>query len=332
MDIAKQLEILGLEETKRQVSAFTSSPREREKLLRRVDATHEIMSELPEADDLSFLHSGLCQTCLPHSKPTHNHTVWRRTSGRFTLAITPGTISRVGAEGQDGYVGVPYGTKARLILIHLQTEGQKSREVNLGPSLSAFMRSLGLSVTGGKNGSIASTKEQVLRIARCNFSLQWSDINVGGTRTHISDHRIVDGLELWEAGMGDYAWNGSVQLSERFHEDLRKHSVPLDKGAIAELKGNSLALDLYTLFAYRLPQLRDSLHLRWRTLQSQVGSEETDMFGLSRRVRAVLPEVLTVYPHARVEVTPTGLTLRKSEPAVPTRAVRGWRMIEGSNA
>jgi hypothetical protein len=329
MDIAKQLEIFGLDETKRQVAACTVSSRERDRLTRRVEAAHEIMSSLPEGDDLSFLHSGLCQTCLPHSRPAQNHSVWRRTSGRFTLSITPGTLNRANAApGDDGYVGVPYGSKARLILIHLQTEGLRSRTVNLGPSLSAFMRSLGLAVTGGQRGSIAATKEQVLRIARCSFSLQWSDTDALGTRTHVSDHRIVDGLELWEAGKGD-EWNGVVELSERFHEELRKHSVPLDKRAIAELKSNSLGLDLYTLFAYRLPRLKESLHLRWRALQSQIGSEETQMAELARRVRGVMPDVLAAYPHAKVEVTSSGLTLRRSEPAVPTKAVRGYRLIEG---
>ena len=330
MEIVKQLEIFGLEETCRRVAGQGSSSRERDRRVRKVTTTHEIMSALPEAEDLSFLHSGLCQTSLPHSRPTANHSVWRRTSGRFTLSIAPGTMSRAGAApGDDGYVGVPYGPKARLILIHLQTEGQKGRVVNLGPSLSAFMRSLGLAVTGGERGTIAATKEQVLRIARCNFSLQWSDTDATGTRTMVSDHKIVDGLELWEAGVGDSAWNGAVELSERFYEDLRQHSVPLDKRAISQLSGNSLGLDLYTLFAYRLPQLRESLHLRWSTLQSQVGSEETAMKELARRVRAVLPDVLSVYPHAKVEATHTGITLRKSEPPVPSRSVRGFRLIEG---
>ncbi len=109
MDIAKQLEIFGLDETRRQVESYAVSRRERDRLFRRVEATHDILSQLPEAEDLSFLHSGLCQTCLPHSRPTQNHTVWRRTSGRFTLSITPGTLGRANAApGDDGYVGVPY--------------------------------------------------------------------------------------------------------------------------------------------------------------------------------------------------------------------------------
>ncbi len=326
MDIAKQLELSGLEETKRLALAHTDTPSGRRRIVRQIETAHDIMSALPSDDDLSFLHSGLCQTCLPHSRPAENHTIWRRTSGRFTLSISPGSVA-AGADGGDGYVGVPYGSKARLILIHLQTEGMKSRTVHLGPSLSAFMRSLGLAVTGGAKGTIASTKEQVLRIARCSFSLQWSDTENDGIRTRFEDHKIVDGLDLWQAGRGD-RWDGTVQLSERFHAELQEHCVPLDKRAIAELSSNSLGLDLYALLAYRLPRLRESLHLRWRMLQGQVGSEETQMKELARRVRNVMPDVMAVYPHAKVEVTSSGLTLRKSEPAVPSRAVRGYRVIE----
>ena len=330
MSVAEQLNLLGLEETRRRVSADAGAPRQRGRLLRRVETAHELLSSLPEAEDLSFLHSGLCQTALPHSRPESNHAVWRRTSGRFTLLITPGTLVRPDAyPTDDGWVGVPYGTKARLILIHLQTEGLKSRTVSLGRSLSAFLRSLGLPVTGGPRGSIAAVREQALRIARCSFSLQWSDTDAasGATKTVVSDTRIVDGLELWE-GRGGSEWNGTVELNARFHEHLREHAVPLDKRAIAHLSGNSLGLDLYALLAYRLPRLKQEVHLRWAALQSQIGSEEAAMKELARRVRQVLPDVLAAYPHAKVEVTATGISLSPSQAAVPRLSIRGFKLIE----
>lgn len=330
MSVTDQLDLLGLEETRRRVSAEAGTPRQRGRLLRRVETAHELLSSLPEAEDLSFLHSGLCQTALPHSRPESNHAVWRRTSGRFTLLITPGTLVRPDAHPADeGWVGVPYGTKARLILIHLQTEGLKSRTVSLGRSLSAFLRSLGLPVTGGPRGSIAAVREQALRIARCSFSLQWSDTDAasGATKTVVSDTRIVDGLELWE-GRGGSEWNGIVELNPRFHEHLREHAVPLDKRAIAHLSGNSLGLDLYALLAYRLPRLKQEVHLRWPALQSQIGSEEAAMKELARRVRQVLPDVLAAYPHAKVEITATGISLSPSQAAVPRLSIRGFKLIE----
>jgi Plasmid encoded RepA protein len=342
MEIAEQLQLVGLEETTRRVTATAASDLERKRLIRRIEVTHDLLSNMPTMDDLSFLHSGLCQTCLPHKRPAKNSTIWRRSSGRFRLMVTPGVLDSTGGEGWDRpatadeneslYVGVPYGAKARLILIHLQTEGMKSRTVNLGPSLSAFMRSLGIPVTGGagNGGNIAGVREQCVRISRASFTLQWEETTQNGTRTLVTDTRIVDSLELWKAARGK-EWTGSIELSPAFHEHLTNHAVPLDKRAIAQLSRNSLGLDLYTLLAYRLPRLREALHLRWVALQSQFGAEDTTK-ELARRIRDTLPQVIDVYPWANVEVLPTGLTLYPSKPAVPKTMVNGWRMIDGTPA
>src|SRR3954463_11128971 len=196
-ELSQQLELLGLDETIRQLTnGLPEAGRRRQRVTQRILAAHEIMSSLPSPDELGFLHSGLAQTCLPHSKPDDDSSPWMRSSGRFSLIIAPGLVED---EGKARYVGVPYGTKARLIMIYLQTEGVKSRVVSLGPNLSSFLRSLGLSsVTGGKHGSITSVREQCLRIARCQFTMQWTDYDRGGGRRDIvQDTKIVDGLELW---------------------------------------------------------------------------------------------------------------------------------------
>ena len=317
--VSDQLEMFGLEGARRLAEHAGTSMRERSRLLRRVDVTHELMSELPSSEDLSFLHSGLCQTCLPHSRPAEDHALWYRKSGRFSLTVQPGSI--------DGrYVGVPYGPKARLILIHLQTEGMKSRTVNLGASFSAFMRSLGLAVTGGKRGTIGAVREQSLRIAQCSFTMQWSAGTATSSQTVVSNARIVDRLELWQSDKN--GWSETVELSERFHAHLREHAVPLDRRGLAHLSANSLGLDLYALFAYRLPRLEREIHLRWAALLEQIGAAEKTTNTLAQRIREVMPDVLTAYPHAKVEVTSHGLLLKPSTAAVPKTAVPGFKLIE----
>lgn len=102
--ISEQLEIFGLDQGRRMAETVTSS-RERSRQLRRVEVAHELMSELPSSEDLSFLHSGLCQTCLPHSRPAENNGLWHRKSGRFQLTVQPGSY-----EGR--WLGVPYGPKS----------------------------------------------------------------------------------------------------------------------------------------------------------------------------------------------------------------------------
>lgn len=344
-NVASQLELLGLTEMRRRADMAPSSA-VRSRLLNKIESTHNFLTELPTNDDLSFMHSGLCQTCLPHSRPSTNHAPWKRQSGRFTLLVSPGVMDpslrsipsatakiskkqpSLEETPENFYVGVPFGTKARLIMIHLQTEGLKSRTVSLGHNLSAFLRSLGLDVRGGARGTIGTVKEQCLRIARCTFTLQWSNTNdAGDQQMIISDTKIVEGMNLWNANRED--WSGVVELSVKFHEHLREHAVPLDRRAIAMLSGNSLALDLYALFAYRLPRLNRDLHLSWAQLQGQIGTEYSDGFLLARRVREVMPQVRTAYSNAKVEITRHGILMKNSSPVVPKNYVTGFRVIEG---
>ena len=105
--------------------------------------------------------------------------------------------------------------------------------------------------------------------------------------------------------------------------------MPLDRRGISLLSGNSLGLDLYCLLAHRLPRLNNNLHLRWVALQSQIGSTKSAGFSLAQRIREVMPDVLTAYPDAKVEITSHGLLLKPSMPAVPKTIVRGFRLIEG---
>jgi len=334
-DPRTQLQLFGLEETLRRASASRQ--------VRRVERTHVLLSEMPAVEDISFLHSGLCQTCLPHSRPRSNRDAWRRVSGKFTLLITPGVLDApqeppktAGGKRRQAptlldqeslFVGVPYGPKARLILIYLQTEGVRSPVVQMGESLSAWMRSLGLAVTGGERGTLRAVREQVLRIARCSFTFQWSSQDGDGESTRVTDTRLVEGLDLWR-GINDASrWPREVVLSEAFHAHLREHAVPLDKRAVALLAANSLGLDLYALFVYRLPRLRDRVLLRWSGLQEQLGAE--DPTNLSRRVKTVMPQVLTAYPNAKVEIVRHGLILSPSLPAVPKTQVQGLSIVGG---
>lgn len=330
-EIHRQLMLFGAEELRRNAASIEDQ-NERRRELDRIEAASAVLGE-PAEDDLAFSHSGLCQTCLPHARPASNDLIWERSSGRFHLMVSPGVVR--GPGGRATRVGVPYGTRARLIMIFLQTEGVRSRTVSLGPSMSAWIRSLGLPVTGGPRGTIQAIREQSLRIARCEFTLQWTARSEnGGDETIIRDQRLVSGLSLWhgqEDGSGA-PWQATVELTREFHEHLREHAVPLVRDAIAHLKDNSLGLDLYTLLAYRLQRLEQPLLLRWQALAAQVGSETGRTSHLAQRVKAVLPDVLAVYPDAGVEVVRHGLRLLPSRSPVPRTLVNGFRVIENPAA
>jgi hypothetical protein len=322
--IRDQLELLGFDEAARQAEAAGATPAERARLRRRLEAAQEIMTVPPGPDDLGFLHSGLCQTHLPRARPESDREPWVRASGRFRLVITPGVVTE-DAEGRRlapaSWVGIPFGTRARLILIYLQTQGVRSRMVPLGRSMSAWIRSLGLPVTGGPRGTITTIREQVVRIARCSFSLQWTELGAeGGAVQRFSDVKIVDEMALWHADAGDQ-WRATVLLSERFHAHLRDHAVPLDQRAVAHLSDSALALDAYAFLAHRLPRLERDLLLPWSVVAEQFGGEEARPKKVAELLRRALVEVHAVYPDARVETTRRGLLLKPSPPSVPKTLV-----------
>jgi hypothetical protein len=353
--LRSQLELAGLEESIRSAEQGATTSGEATRQRRALETASDLMSRLPEPDELAFLHSGLCQTYLPHVAPERDDAIWTRKAGRFTLMVTPGAIDggverpmqairrRRAAKAAGtasslpateeiippaSFVGVPYGPKARLVLIYLQSEGLKSRTVSLGSSLSAFIKNLDLPPTTGPRGSIAAFREQILRISRCTFTLQWAGTGTdGAANLNLRDIRIASGLEL---ALSPKSWNGIVELDEAFHRHLQEHAVPLDRRAIKHLAGNSLALDLYALFAYRLPRLQGDLQLRWSQLQQQLGSADRPQHSLAQRIKQALPQVKTAYPVAQVEATRHGLVLRPSPPAVPReRLVQGFRLLKG---
>jgi Plasmid encoded RepA protein len=336
-DIKAQLELVGLDEALRLADAAGGTPAERTRLRRRVEVAAEIMSVPPGADELGFLHSGLCQCYLPRTRPAQNSDAWARRTGRFRLLVEPGTLRPDDSHSTGGrwlptsgtdYVGVPFGTKARLLMFYLQREGVRSRTVPMGSSMSGWMRTMGLRVIGGERGTIAPLREQALRLASCHFTLEWDGNN--GTRGGLRRFRIASGMEsIGEAGG---RWPEAVELSQEFRDHLRSHAVPLDSRAIAHLSGSALALDLYAFLAHRLPRLRERLRLSWSTVTTQFGTTDTPPRKMAQLIRDALVEVQAVYPDARVEAVREGLLLQQSPPSVPARTlVAGGLQLISSN-
>ncbi len=84
-----------------------------------------------EDSGVGFIYSGWAQAALPHKRLAPD-AVWQITSERVKLLVEPGRRA-VAPDGLE-WVGVPYGSRARLILLFLQTEALRtnSREVELG--------------------------------------------------------------------------------------------------------------------------------------------------------------------------------------------------------
>jgi hypothetical protein len=147
-----------------------------------VEAAASYMAD--EDNGIGFVYSGWTQAALPHRRLNDDQT-WQITSDHVKLLIEPGR--RASDFGEPTWVGVPYGSRARLIMLYLQTEALRtnSREIELGKSLRAWLTRLGISI-GGK--SLKDVREQAERISRCRLTFH---IQTAG-RAGLVNQNIMD--------------------------------------------------------------------------------------------------------------------------------------------
>lgn len=271
------------------------------------------------ADDntaIGFLHSGWCQAALPHRRLPDNSKGWQIVSEHVTLIVEPGM--RPGAQDAE-HVGVPYGSRARLIMLYLQSEALRtqSRQVELGRSMRDWLSRMSVPI-GGK--SLIAIREQAMRISRCRLSL---NIKASGGRTGLVQQNIVDDaifLDQADTGQGSL-FVETANLSEKFFLELQRHPVPLEEAAVRALSNNSMALDLYAWLAYRLHVLKGTTPVSWSALKGQFGTGFSSMRHFRETFLSNLRLALAVYREARVEVVDRGMDLYPSPPPVKPRQV-----------
>src|SRR3954470_11970059 len=281
-----------------------------------IDAHAEIIDGQP--DEKAYLHSVLCQTGLPY-RPTDKR-VWIRDQGNASLLIEAGH-ARHPTTGKWVELGLPHGERPRLILIYLSTEAVRtsSPTVEVGASLTAFARSLGIDTNGP---SIRRFKDQLARLTASTVRL---GVVADGRAVQINT-QIVSGIDLWMPKDADQRilWPSTVTLSADYFASLQRHAVPLDPRAIATLAGSALALDVYVWLAQRLHRIDPGkpTTLQWLTLQAQFGPDYDRARDFRRKFVHVLREVQLAYPAARLDVTNVGLVLRNSSPPVTKRLMQ----------
>jgi hypothetical protein len=273
-----------------------------------VETAHEYMAD--EEGGVGFVYSGFAQAALPHKKIADD-AVWQIQTERVMLLVEPGR--RAVRDGVPVPIGVPYGSRARLIMLYLMGRALEtsSREVELGRSLRDWLARMGIP-QGGK--SIRDVREQAERISRCRLSFQ---IQQGG-RTGLVNQNIVDSAIFLDSSDLDQGnlFLERAKLSESFFEQLQKHPVPIEEAAIQAINGHSMALDLYCWLAYRLHVLPGERTVSWRALKAQFGTGFTRMDHFRPTFRENLALALAVYPAAVVDSTERGLILHPSRPPV----------------
>lgn len=279
-----------------------------------VEAASTYMAD--EDAGIGFLYSGWCQAALPHRRLA-NDQGWQIDGERVRLIVEPGM--RGGENGKPEPVGVPYGSRARLILLRLQSEALRtqSRDVELGRNLRDWLTRMGIPV-GGR--SVREVRDQTERISRCRLTFEVRQ----GNRLGMANQTIMDSaifLEAEEPGQGTL-FAQHARLSEAFFASLQKHPVPLEEAAVRAIANNSMALDIYAWLAYRLHSLVKPTPVSWRALKQQFGGGFGRLDNFKVTFTSNLRLALAVYPDAKLEEEgPLGLILHPSKPPVAPRQI-----------
>jgi hypothetical protein len=279
---------------------------------RLVDIAAEVMGD--DAGRIGITYTGFCLTALPHKKLADDAS-WEKRGHRVTLLIEPGKMKL--GRGPAQLFGVPYGARARMILLYLQTQAIRtsSREIELGRSMNDWLRRMGMT-QGGTTDRIL--REQATRIAACSLRFFWENED-GQGRGYDKGGFVRSGLRLSlgdDDGRQGGLWEERVVLDEMFYEQLRQHPVPLREAALRQLSDRSTSLDLYIWLAYRLHTLKGVTPVRWAALREQFGSGYAKIGAFKRDFIKALAPAVAAYPDARVEVEDEGLVLHPSKPPV----------------
>lgn len=271
---------------------------------------------MADADgEIGFLYSGWAQAALPHKRlPDDAH--WQIQTDRVTLIVQPGL--RAVRDSEPVSVGVPYGSRARLIMLFLQTEALRtgSREIELGRSLHAWLRRLEIPI-GGK--SMKDVRDQAERISRCRMTLQINH----GNRVGLVNQNILDtSMFVKDDSAQGELFIETARLSETFFEHLQKHPIPIEEAAVRPIANNSMAIDIYCWLAYRLHVLTEPMTVSWHALHLQFGRGIVRVDHFRQQFRETLALATAVYPDAKLELDSTrGITLLPSKPPVSPKVV-----------
>lgn len=276
-----------------------------------VEAAALYMSD--EDGAFNFVYSGWAQCALPHRRLADD-APWEISADRIRLVVEPGRRP-ARDNGPLEWVGVPFGSHARLILLYLQTEALKtgSREIELGRSLREWLRRIGVSV-GGRTGLLV--KEQAERISRCRLTFHLQGRTTGLINQSIVDRALF--IEDTDDRQGRLTLE-TAKLSEGFFEQLRRHPVPLEEAAIRAINNNPAALDAYLWLAYRLHILSGPKLITWKALKGQFGVGFKELHHFKHKWRDTLNLALAVYPAANVDMVDAGVVLKPSRPPVAPR-------------
>lgn len=273
---------------------------------RRAQISHKVAeTQTVTRDSLRHIHSALALCALPYGKLPTAQRRWEAVQGRMHLSVTAGRL--MGPDGAWVDQPVPYGTRARMMLMHVCSEAilTNSPVIHIEDTLCGFIRALGYSPTGGKNGTITSFKQQINALAACSMQIGWKDGRFGKTVNASPFSSMTTELFTSEPGQRTL-WPTELKLSTDFFASLSKHALPVSTHAVRAFANSPRKIDLLWWLGYRMYSIQEDVHLSWDNLKDQWGTRYNRLNNFKRDLAQDLADIKDVFPKLPVVLDQSG--------------------------
>jgi Plasmid encoded RepA protein len=263
-------------------------------------------------DDLRHIHSVLAICGLPYKRLPIEVRDFERRQGNMALDVSAGSLRN--DRGENIPQPLPFGPKARLILMHLCSQAvyNKSPTIDLNDTFTAFVRELGFNDSGGPRGALTAFKHQLNALAACTMKVSVWQPGVGVRTERITP---IKSFELWLSdNMHQRAlWPSSLTFSTDFYDSLRAHALPLNVRAIRAFASSARTLDAYYWLGYRMTRLKAPTAISWDALAAQFGEGYARQRDFKSGFLRDLADIKELFPKLPISATDHGLILKPAD-------------------
>ena len=280
--------------------------------------TRTIVQADVKEGNVGFLPAAAVMCFFPQRQLPTGVYDWQMSHGECELLIEGGRISKRGSPRDFRRCSVPSGYLARLLFTYISGQAIKmqSRRVELGHSMTQFMKRLGIAVDGRSGRKLVTAVED---IAAASFYLGYWDQD-GSTHTKFA--RVANRTSFWQMPKDENQvtlWTPEMIISSDFYEQLQEHRVPIDLNHLSRLTRSPRRMDLYTWLSYRTHAIREGRRatIPVRYLQPVFAPDIQSTKHFKQRLKSDLVAIGKIYPRFRAEVEGDALVLQHSPPPVP---------------
>lgn len=281
---------------------------------RRLATRHELESQPAALNDMRHIHSVLAICGLPYRRLPQTVRDFERKQGNMALDVSAGFLRD--PNGNKIMQPVPFGPKARLILMHLCSEAvrQKSATIDIAETFTGFVRDLGFSDSGGTRGPLTAFKEQLNALSACTMRMSvWT-----GDRVRTRTITPIEEIDLWlSVNPGQRSlWPSTVTFSPTMYESLKRHALPVNVKAVRALAGSARKLDVYFWLGYRLHNIDRQTFIPWSALSQQFGDGYARLRDFAAAFDDDIKAIKQVFPNVPVVIDEEGIRLSPADPDV----------------